>query len=633
VLGRSPGFTLTVIATLALAIGANSAVFSAINAVLLKPLPFPNADRLVSLDQTFQGRSTSNVGPARLEEWNELSSTFDALTGYYTEDVADTSGDLPERLRGANVAPRFLDVWGIAPALGRGFGEADHEPGAAPVAMISERYWQRRFESDPSVLDTSIRIGEESYMLVGVMPAGFAFPDRGVDVWVPVVYYPFVLNRRAAWYTSFGRLSEGVTLDQARADLAVVQARLAAEFPETDRDIGAGIEPYKDSVVGAVRGSLWLLFGAVSILLLIACTNIAALLLSRAAQRQQEIAVRLALGSSRWSIAMQTLTETAVLALAGAALGVLVAGGASAALRAVAPDFPRIEELAIDGPVLLYTLLSIVGVTLVCGLAPAIRNARGGTSGGIPQAGRGQVSARHSLQWFFVGVQVALSITLLAGAGLLVRSFQELGRVDPGFEPEGVLTFRVSGSYGEPDETMIPGIERMLDELAGVPGIESAATSSPVPGVANDRSGFEFGMLDFELVDGGGDVEQMSAEFRIVSSNYFATMGIPLLLGDGCRRRDLAQEWQLVVNQAFATRFLAGRAPIGLNLRGGGNTGRIVGVTGDAREFGLDRSPVPTAAGGAHPDVLHVLPSGAVAPSARTRSPRRPSGAGVALSA
>jgi predicted permease len=348
-------------------------------------------------------------------------------------------------------------------------------------------------------------------------------------------------------------------------------------------------------VVGAVRGSLWLLFGAVSILLLIACTNIAALLLSRAAQRQQEIAVRLALGSSRWSIAMQTLTEAAVLALAGAALGVLVAGGASAALRAVAPDFPRIEELAIDGPVLLYTLLSIVGVTLVCGLAPAIRSARGGTSGGIPQAGRGQVSARHSLQWFFVGVQVALSITLLAGAGLLVRSFQELGRVDPGFEPEGVLTFRVSGSYGEPDETMIPGIERMLDELAGVPGIESAATSSPVPGVANDRSGFEFGMLDFELVDGGGDVEQMSAEFRIVSSNYFATMGIPLLLGDGCRRRDLAQEWQLVVNQAFATRFLAGRAPIGLNLRGGGNTGRIVGVTGDAREFGLDRSPVPTA--------------------------------------
>jgi putative ABC transport system permease protein len=428
-LGRSPAFTLAVVLTLGLGIGANGAVFSALNAVLLKPLPLPDSGRLVKLSEARQGRATGNVAPIRLEDWNERNSTFEALTGYYAVDVSDTSGDLPEKVRQANVAPRFLDLWRVAPALGRGFTPADHEPGAAPVVMVSHRYWERRFRADPAVIGSTITLGSDSGTLVGVMPASFTFPDRNVDVWVALVYYPYVKPRQNAWFQAYGRLRPGVELDQARADLDVVQKQLAAEFPDTDRDLGVYMEPLKETVVGTVRGSLWLLFASVSVLLLIACTNIAALLLSRAAGREQEIAVRLSLGSSRWAVALQVLTETGLLATLGAGVGLGVAAAAAFALRSVAAGFPRMDELAVDTPTLLYTLLAVVAVTALCGLAPALRSARGAGGLRVSRGGRGQVSGRHSLQWLFVGVQVTLSVLLLAGAGLLVRSFQELGRV------------------------------------------------------------------------------------------------------------------------------------------------------------------------------------------------------------
>ncbi len=224
---RAPGFTLTVVLTLGIGIGANSAVFSALNAILLRPLPLPDADRLVALGQDRERVALSNIGPVRLEDWNARNSTFQALTGYYSEDVSDTSGDLPERIKQATVSPRFIEVWGVAPTLGRGFVNADHEPGATPTAMISERYWQRRFKSDPSVIGTAVRIGARSVDLIGVLPATFAFPDRDVDVWTALVYLPFTQSRESAWFRAFGRLKPGVTAEQAQADLDVVQARSA----------------------------------------------------------------------------------------------------------------------------------------------------------------------------------------------------------------------------------------------------------------------------------------------------------------------------------------------------------------------------------------------------------------------
>ena len=592
---RAPGLTTTIVLTLTLTIGANTAVFSALDAVLFKPLPFPHSERLVNVSQTIRGQSNvNNVGPARLEDWNARSSSFDALSGFYTQDVSDTSGDFPERLRQANVAPRFFDVWGIAPALGRGFVPADHKPGATPVVVISARYWAQRFHSDPRVLDSTIDIGESSFQLVGVMPANFAFVDPDVDLWVPTVYYPFVLPRTNAWYAGYGRLAAGVTIEQAEADLKRVQSVLAKDFPDTDRDIGVELAPLKTTTVGAVRGSLWLLFGAVTVLLLIAGTNIAALLLARASQGRQEAAVRLALGASRFSLAMQTLAEAGWLVMVGTAAGLALAFGATDLLRRWAPNLPRVHEISVNGGTLAYTLATIVAVTLLCGSVPAFRAARQAEERGLTGGAHWQVTSKHSMQWVLVGVQVTLSVMLLASAGLLVRSFEALARVDLGFEPHHVLTFRISGGYGERLDRAVPMIERLLAELKTLPGVEGAATSTPVPGVLNDRSGYDIGSATFRLAGTPDTPENaMQSAIRFVSPDYFDVMRIPLLAGEPCRTRPTRTMQDVVVNQSFANRYFAGRSPIGQTLQRSNDMARIVAVSGDARELGADRRAAP----------------------------------------
>ena len=560
VLARTPGFTLVVVLTLALGIGANSVVFSAMDAILWQPLGFPDADRLVVVNQSIPNAPISNTAPVRIEEWNAESTTFAAITGYYREDVSETSGDLPEKFRLAHVAPRFLDVWRTEPLIGRAFTPADSVAGAAPVALVSHRYWTRKLESDPNVLERTVRIGEQAIPIVGVMPESFRFPDRDVDLFTPTIYEPFVLNRNNLWMRGYGRLEPGVSVEQARADLEVVQRRLAEQYPETDRNVGVYVEALKETTIGSVRGSLWLLFGAVSVLLLIASTNIAALLLARAAKRSQEISMRLSLGAPPASIRSLILVETAVLAVAGALLGLLVAVGASAALRRLAPDFPRIDELSLDGGILLYTLAAIVAVTVACGSVPAIRAARVGLSGALSDARRTQVSGRHSLQWLFVGIQVALSVVLLAGAGLLIRSFQELSRVDPGFEASRILTFRIGGTFDDFAQ-LAPRVELILNELETLPGVEATAVSSPVPGMIDDGSGFQFGIAELR-VDGRDDTQEPArAQIRVVSPSYFETMQIPLVAGELCRVIPLntpGTPVEVMVNSAFATRYFAG---------------------------------------------------------------------------
>lgn len=591
-LTRTPGFTAAVVLTLALGIGANTAVFSAIDAVLLQPLPFPDGDRLMRLSQTQDGTAETNIAPVRLEDWNRLTSTFEAITGYYMEDVSETSGDLPEKVRRAFVAPRFLEVWRVAPARGRGFAPDEHEAGGPSAVVISDRYWRRRLGADPNVLGNSVRIGSTSFPIIGVMPASFLFPDREVDLWFPVKLSERLAQIRfATWYAGVGRLKPGVTLEQARANVTAVQAQLGAQYPETDRTIGVDVTPLKETTVGGVRPSLWLVFGAVSVLLLITCTNIAALLLSRAAERQRTISVRLSLGATRVSVAAQMMIETGVLALAGSAVGLLVALGASAAFRSVAVDLPRMEEIALDGRILLYTLAMAVTVTFLCGLLPAIRTARGGLAGVSNEAGRAQVSTRQSLQWLLVGTQVALSVTLLAGAGLFVRSFQELWRLDPGFEPRRVLTFRVSGDYAETADygRLVQRVDGTLEALRALPGVDAAATTLFLPGVPAEYE------VTFELVEArDAGEERMVAEARFVSPEYFGTMRIPLVDGEPCRRQPLEATRDVMVNRAFATRYLSGwSSAVGLNVRGITPPGRIVGVVGDARERGLDRDPGP----------------------------------------
>ncbi len=588
---QAPAFTATVVATLALGIGATSAVFSAIDAVLIQPLPFPHSERLVRITQS----KGTPVAPPQLEDWNRLASAFEAITGYYAEDVSDTTGDLPEKVRRAMVAPRFLEVWGISPAIGRGFTAADFRAGG--VVLISDRYWRSRFAADPNVLDRSVRLGSRaSSSIIGVMPPSFDFPDRDVDLWVPVATDPYHLSRLFKWYSAIGRLKPGVTLGEAEANLTLVQSQLGARFPQTDREIAVQLESLKETMVSGAGGSLWLLLGAVSVLLLIACANVAALWLSRFARREEEIAVRLALGASRGAVALQVLTETGLLAFAGGVLGVLAAAAAATAFRALAPDLPRIDDLAIDWRVMLFAMASAAAVTLLCGAVPAVRSARFAES--LQRVGRGEVSSRHPLQWVLVGVQVVLSVTLLAGAGLLLRSFERLSRVDPGFNPSHVLTFHVTGGYYETNDyaRLIQRIDRTLDTIGVLPGVESAATAAMLPGVGGGYS------QSFEWVGGPTSVQsEMIAEGRMVSPGYFKTVQIPLLGGELCRQRPDAwmptAELDVMVNRSFVDRYLAGRPPIGLHLLGVNGSqprGRIVGVVGDARETGMDRDPAPT---------------------------------------
>src|ERR1700722_11846485 len=325
-LRKSPSFSIAVILTLALGIGANSAVFSAIDAILLKPLPFPEGDQLVKLGQLRRNAKSPQtfVAPVRLEDWNRMNTTFQAMTGYYTDPESETTGELPEKVTRALVSPRFLQVWGVAPEIGRDFTDQEEHVGGPDVVIISDRYWRNRFGADPQILRRKIRMGTDSHSIVGVMPASFHFPERDVDLWSPIPVDAKVAQiRDATWYMVVGRMKPGVTVDQARANLATVQAQLGQQFPKPDAELEVLIEPLKETTVGGVRQSLLILFGSVSLLLLIACTNIVSLLLARATQRQHEIAVRYSLGASRGAIVAQLLTEAFVLALAGAALGLL----------------------------------------------------------------------------------------------------------------------------------------------------------------------------------------------------------------------------------------------------------------------------------------------------------------------
>ena len=597
---RTPGFTLAVVLTLALGIGANGAVFSAVNTVLLQPLPFPDGDRLIRLRQVQELSAEANIAPVRLEDWHRLNNTFEAISGYYMEDVSETSGEFPDRVRRAFVAPRFVEVWGVHPARGRAFMSLEYTQAGPRAVLVSARFWRVRLGSDPNVLSRVVRIGATAYPIVGVMPASFRFPDRAVDLWFPIaVDNKYAVSRRNTWYTGIGRLKAGVTLQQARANLAAVQAELGRQYPDTDRTIGVQLAPLKQFMLGDIGRSLWLLFGGVSLVLLIVCTNIAGLLLSRSTHRQQEIAVRLSLGASRGRVAAQLLVETLVLSLAGASVGLAVAAAATAALRRVAADLPRMDEITIDWTVVAYTLAVAVVVTALCGVLPAMRAGRDAVGRSLTEGTRTQVSSRHSLQWLLVGAQIAMSVVLLAGAGLLVRSLQQLARIDAGFDPTHVLTFRVSGDYSETVayDRMTARIDGTIDAMRALPGVEAAATSVFLPGLPTD---FEH---TFTFVEARSDAtRQLVAERRIVSPEYFATMKIPVKEGELCGARQRRDGPRLVViNEAFRSRYLSDwPSPIGLHLAASKDldqAARIVAVTANARDLGIDREPVPTVFG------------------------------------
>ena len=595
-LRKSPGFTTVAVLTLALGIGANSAVFSAIDTILLRPLPFPDGDQLMRISQYNPKAKGSNpfVAPMRLEDWNRMNSTFQALTGYYTEDDSDASIVPPEKITIAFVSPRFLQVWGIAPELGHDFTPEEERFGGPAAVLISHRLWERRFNGNPNALGKTLRIGSGSITIVGVMPASFLFPVTDVDMWFPVdPNSPYARDRNDTWYTVIGRLKPDVKLQQARANLESIQEQLGRQYPKSDADIAAKIEPLKNTIVGDVGTSFWMLFGAVSLLLLIACTNIAALLLARSSHRRREISIRFALGASRRAILRQLLTETFLLALAGGALGLLIADAGAKTFQALASSLPRVGEIHLNSTIVFYTLACSVFVTLLCGFFPALRSTREGLSASLAQTSVMQVSSRNRLQWLLVGVQVALAVALLAGAGLLVRSFEEIGRVSPGFEPTHILTFHISASYAETVNMrgLTQRIDRILDSLRTLPGVTAAATSGTLPGIASGRQG------ELKILEGQVDPNRkIMADVLAVSPDYFATMQIPLLEGQICRERPAGAD--VMVNRSFASTYFPGLPAVGHHVAEAVQrflpAGEIRGVVGDAREEGLNHAPQPT---------------------------------------
>jgi putative ABC transport system permease protein len=587
---RRRGLALAIVFTLALGIGANSAIFSVIDAVLLKPLPYPDSERLTAVYEVNAGRHdrTSLVAPVRLEEWNRMNRSFDGLAGTYFENMTDTTGPLPERVEAMRVSPRFFVVLGTPAALGRTTTPAEETFGGPAVVVVSDAFWRSRLQSDPAAIGRTLILNGARRTIVGVMPPSFRYPSAETEAWIPAQHRAELLaDRQARFYRTVGRLKRGVTPEQAAKDLAAVQRRLGEQFPQTDRGWSASVTPLKEEHVGGMRRSLWLLFGAVSLLLLASCGNVACLLLADATRRQHDVTVRFALGAERGMVVRQLLLEGLVLAVAGSVLGLLLARWGVDALRTAATDLPRAAELRVDARLVVFTLTLGVVTTVLFALAPALQATRYDIARRLVRGARGHVGGRQLLQRLLVAAQVSLAIVLLVGAGLLIRSFARLQQTSPGLDPRHVLTFRMSAAWSERPDAVARRQQRTLQRLLEIPGVTAATVSSMVPAGAD--------VPPAEIRVAGRDTgEPLLAVARMVSADYFKTLRIPMLQGETCRddpRPDTPIK--VVVTRAFAERFFPGESPIGHHVVSR-SPREIIGVVGDVRERGVARDPGPT---------------------------------------
>jgi putative ABC transport system permease protein len=587
---RRPSFFLSVVLTLMLGIGANSAIFSVIDAVLLKPLPYPSGERLMSLFESNPRTKIPHTGvaPGRLEEWNRMNRSFTAISGAYTENTAETSGALPEKLLEAVVAPRFFSVLGMPPLAGRGFNAAEDRQHGPNSAVISERFWRRRFHGAPDTVGKILRIGTgpASYSIVGIVPASFVFPSDEVDIWVPAQMPDVVMrSRESRFYITVGRVREDVSAASAQADLATVQAQLSTQFPATDTGWSPLVQPLKEQTVGGVRRSLFLLYGAVSLVLLIACANVACLLLAQASRREHEIAIRFSLGARRYRIVRELLLESFCLAVPGAILGLLLSVWAAGLFRQAASRLPRAAEIQLDWRIVLFTLSLAIVTTLLFGLLPALQATRD-----LARGARSRIGGRQTTLRALTSAQIALAIVLLTGAGLLIHTLSQLARTPLGFDPDRVLAFRVSAGWGETGnmKRVSQRMYRTLEALRGLPGVQGAAIATSPPG-----GGEEFPM-PFQIAgsDSSGAGQKLFADFQSVSPDYFRVLGVPLLSGATCRLSFDAED-PVLVNRSFAERFFPDDNAVGHRIAYGAHPKEIVGVVADVRDHGYGKDPRP----------------------------------------
>lgn len=585
---KRPGFTAIAVITLALGVGVNTAIFSVINAVLLRPLPYDDPSRLISF--------RSNQSAPDLADVESQTKTFASLGGLVMQPLAYTAGSEPIQLQIGQVTGRFFETLGVRPERGRFITADDDKSGGPFVVVLSHDLWVKQFSSDEQILGKAIPLSGNMYTIIGVMPASFVTPRDNTEAWTPVhVSNPVAANHRGVHFLrSYGRLAPGVTIEQARVEMQVIDRNLAAQYPDENKNRATVLFALHERIVGETRRSLLILFAAVTFVLLIACANFANLLLARAAERHREFVIRGALGADRWRLIRQLLTESLLLSLAGGAVGVVLAFWGTSVLVAFKPEnLPRLSEIAVDGRVLLFTVGVSILTGLIFGLAPAWAAAREGIADAIKEGGRSSTagSARQRLRSTFVVMELAVALVLLVGAGLLIKTFWNLRSVDPGFNPDQVTTMRV-----ELPETRYEDVasqtrfrQQALAGMNSLPGVQAAMISElPLSGDALDH--------DF-LIENRPPIapgDEPSLETRSVMGDYFKVMQIPLRRGRDFGPQDFDEKAPRVgvANETLVRQYFQNEDPLGKRIRWARNPQiewiTIIGVVGDVRHFGLD---------------------------------------------
>jgi putative ABC transport system permease protein len=600
---KSPGFAIVALLTLSLGIGANSAIFSVINGVLLQPLPYAEPERLVRIYHFSEGQRSSMSGPNFIDLRKSSQTLADAAAIAGSRAILTGQGD-PVRLDSAEVSASLFDLLGVQPLLGRTFRADENEPGKSKVAVLSWGLWQQRFAGDLRVLGQRIVLDGVPYEVVGVMPQGFSYPE-GRTLWTPLEYTKgFLVEQRSAWYLSVvGRTKPGVALERVAAEVQTIGSQLAKQYPDHNEGVGLAAVPLRESMVGKIRPALYVLLGAVGFVLLIACANVANLLLARAAAREGEMAVRAALGAERMRLVRQLLTESIVLSTIGSGLGLLLAIWGVAFLISLRPEgIPRLDDVRVNGTVVVFSLALSMLTGVIFGIFPALQATRSSVANSLKEGGRGALTTRAGsrMRSALVVAEMALAVTLLAGAGLLIRSFIKLASVDPGFHVAQVLTFELSlpDSRFEKEAQQVAFMDQLMPRLHAIPGVTSAGAVLALP--LTDRSF----VISFQI---GGrppmpPAQQPSIQTRVATTEYFQTMGIPLKRGRLFSADDRAGTPPVVLLTESAVReYFPNEEPLGKKItlgwgHGPGTPragGEVVGIVGDIKEEGLQEPNPP----------------------------------------
>jgi predicted permease len=633
-LRKNPGFTVVAILTLALGIGANTALFSVVNGVLLNPLPYPHAEQLVTLHESKPNFETGSISYPNFRDWQKDNHSFSSIAIARGYSYSLTGLGEAEQVQARFISSDFFPLLGVNPVVGRTFVSGEDEIGAAPIAMISAGLWNRKFGSSPAALGKSITLDGRDYAIVGVVPANFELflrisRVRVADVYVPIGQWnnPLLPKRDAGLGVhGVGRLKPGVTIEQARADMDQISRNLAASYPDTNKGIGASLIPFRDDMVGNVQPILLVLLGAVGFVLLIACVNVANLLLARSTGRTREFAIRAALGAGRGRLIGQLLTESILLALAGGALGLLLAQWATRALLILLPtELPRAGEIRLDAHVLIFTAVISLLAGILFGLAPALKTSHLCLHETLKESGRGSSGARQSAHSIFVVIEMAMALVLLIGAGLMVRTLAHLWSVQPGFNPANVLTFglslRPSMMTASPD-AIRADIRRVHDKFSSTSGVQAVSLSwGAFPMGSDDELLF---WLDSQPKPSSENDMNWTLRY-IVEPDYLKTMGIPLERGRFFSPQDNEHAPHVaVIDDVFARKFFGDANPLGkrINFNDGAsqtedNKAEIVGVVGHVKQWGLDADDTNQVRAQAymplmqlHDDAIKLTPSG-----------------------